>query len=259
MASASSISTHRPPPPAHPRTSPDEVHVWHVALSDVDAESAQAVLSIDERRRAERFRFPRDRDRFVKSRGSLRNILAAYCEEPPEHLPLVVDPFGKPFLDRPSRDLRFNLSHSGRHCLIAVTEGHEVGVDVEQLRPDFEWADVAARCFTPGEKDFVLAHPPDQRLRAFFTSWTFKEAWLKAAGTGLSSPMDRFEVSPSLQSPEPIRLSASVQAWSLEPAADATGAVVVLGSNPNLRLRHWSAPVVLTAPAVKKQQENREF
>jgi phosphopantetheinyl transferase len=70
-----------PPPvlslPAH------TVHVWR---ADLGLEAAylrrlEQNLSADERKRASRFRFARDRDRFVGARGLLREILARFGGE----------------------------------------------------------------------------------------------------------------------------------------------------------------------------------
>src|SRR5262245_31643896 len=105
-----------------------EVHIWFATLersSDVVGQLAE-VLSEDERARAARFHFARDRRRFVVGRGWLRTILASYLEIAPRDVRLQYGEFGKPCLSNPT-DLRFNLSHSDERVLCAVTRGHKIG------------------------------------------------------------------------------------------------------------------------------------
>ena len=126
-----------PPPelslPAH------TVHVWRADLG-LDAAYLRRLernLSADERARASRFRFARDRDRFVGARGLLREILALYLNATPGRLSFGYSAHGKPFLAREEHStLRFNVSHSFDAILFAIAHMREVGVDVEGVRND---------------------------------------------------------------------------------------------------------------------------
>lgn len=94
--------------------------------------------------------------------------------------------YGKPRLFNPRvRDIRFNLSHSAGLAVYAVAVGREVGVDVEQIRPDFPVRDVVDRVFTLLEREALDEVTIDQRVEAFFDLWTKKEAFLKGIGAGL--------------------------------------------------------------------------
>src|SRR6202034_1957975 len=90
--------------------------------------------TLDEVERVQRgrFRFERDADMFVVSRGMRKSLLAAYLGASPDTLRFEANEFGKPALARESQngdDLRFNVSHSGSVVAMAVTRGREVGVD----------------------------------------------------------------------------------------------------------------------------------
>src|SRR5262249_56728030 len=77
----------RPPPPELARAGAD-VHVWRVAL-DPPAEAVAALahlLSDDERDRAARFHFDRDRIAFTVARGALRTLAGFYLAAPPPRL-----------------------------------------------------------------------------------------------------------------------------------------------------------------------------
>jgi len=172
---------------------PTEVHVWHVPLS---IPVRPSLLSEDERLRADRFRFDRDRDRFVACRSALRQILGDYLHQPADRLVFGYGRSGKPTLA--GADLRFNISHSSDHALIAVAFGREVGIDVECPGMRINAAEIAARFLTLSEAAFVRSAPPEPQDAAFLACWTRKEAWAKAVGTGLSEDLGRFDVSQSL-------------------------------------------------------------
>ena len=85
----------------------------------------------------------------------------------------------------------FSLSHSGAFGLLAVAAGRvRVGVDVEEVRPRRHLDALAARVLNDEEHAAWLAiDDPDDRLRAFLGEWTRKEAYVKALGTGLATPL----------------------------------------------------------------------
>jgi 4'-phosphopantetheinyl transferase len=179
------------------------VDVWQAVLDRPDEalERLNESLSVDERARADRFRFELDRRRFVAGRGVLRAILSGYLAVPPATLRFEYSAHGKPRLAAPfaSEALRFNVSHSRGLALVAVTNGREVGIDVEYVHPILEADRIAESLFAPGEWAELRSLPPPQRLEAFFICWTLKEAHVKARGEGLSVQLDAFEVSPWLR------------------------------------------------------------
>jgi 4'-phosphopantetheinyl transferase len=121
---------------------PNEVHVWRAALNSdpIDLERLRATLTADERARAARFQFPKDQQHFVAARGTLRMILARYLDRAPDQFEFCYSPFGKPELaPGDTGGLRFNLSHSQGLALYALIRDHEIGVDLEGVRADFEW------------------------------------------------------------------------------------------------------------------------
>jgi 4'-phosphopantetheinyl transferase len=176
-----------------------QVDLWRLAL---DAESSwvaelESVLSVDERARAARFRFERDRRRFVAARGLLRHILGRYLGIAARALHFRYGDFGKPELgdDRGAPGLRFNLSHSGGLALLAVGRGRRLGIDVEDTGRAVDATRIAARYFAPGEALALGELPPEQRQQGFYRAWTRKEAYVKAIGRGLGTGLDRFAVS----------------------------------------------------------------
>ena len=153
-----------------------------------------AFLSADERARAGNFRFEQDRTRYINAHGVMREILGSYIGVGAASLLISRAKNGKPCLDDQYRAcIEFNLSHSGRYGIVAVSIGRPVGVDVEALRADFKWSELADRYFSGRENAWLRALPADEAFRWFFRLWVAKEAVLKASGVGLSEALREVE------------------------------------------------------------------
>ncbi len=209
------------------------------------------LLPAEERERAARFYFQRDRNHFAAARGILRSLLGQYLNLAPGRLCFGYSPYGKPALAAAAGEppLRFNLSHSHGLALIAVTRGREIGVDVEWIRPDFATEEIAGRFFAPAEVKVMRALPPALQAEAFFNCWTRKEAFIKAHGLGLSLPLNQFEV--SLAPGEPAALlstqfdppaAARWRLCALEPGKGFAAALAVEGHGWELKGWEWVQP-----------------
>lgn len=180
------------------------MHLWGIELADAArVDGARRLLSPDEVERADRYRFEKHRRRFTLGRAAQRTILGAYLAAPPEELRFAYSNLGKPELDAPwkASGLWFNLSNSHELAILAVTRSGPCGVDVEHLHRRCDHAGLAERYFSPPERIAVLAHTEAERRAAFFRCWTRKEAMLKATGTGLTFPLDRFVVTVGTNDP----------------------------------------------------------
>ncbi len=238
---------------------PDEVHVWAASRDDATvAEVAilRALLTDEERRRADRFVAPVDQRRFAVGRGRLRQVVGRYLDQDPGSIRFATNPHGKPRLDGTA--LRFNLSHSGSLMLLALTLDRELGVDIEQVRPDFGGEAIARRFFAPREVESLLSLPPADRTLAFFHGWTRKEAYIKAQGKGLAMPLDEFEV--EIRPDRPARLNAThpdpdeAGRWTLVELLAPHGYVAALcvqNQGWTLKRGDWSDPAYLEVVEVR--------
>jgi 4'-phosphopantetheinyl transferase len=183
-----------------------EVIVTRPAIEPEAVRAATELLSEVERRRAARFVHDRDRSRFIVTRARLRRLLAERLDVRPESVELAYGAHGKPALAPrlAGATLRFNVSHCDDVAVFAFASGREVGIDVEAVRVMEDADDVAARFFSRAENDAYRALDPRDRPQGFFNCWTRKEAFVKALGSGLSHPLDRFDV--SLTPGEPAKL-----------------------------------------------------
>jgi len=226
------------------------VHVWRVPLSASSSDLCrlERSLSSDEAAKADTFFFARDRNRFVVARANLRAILAHYIRGHPGDVRFSYGLCGKPTITatEPDEKIEFNLSHSGDLAIVAVALGFSVGVDVEQVRPEFATAELAAHAFSPDEQIALAATPQHQRAAAFFKCWTSKEAYIKGLGDGLGIPLKEFDVCVRPDVPvkllRPYRGAANRGAWSLhdlDPGPGYAAALAVAGAPGRIVMREW--------------------
>ncbi len=238
-----------PPPelslPAH------AVHVWRAELGLEAAylRRLEQNLSADERGRASRFRFARDRARFIGARGLLREILALYLNASPGRLSFGYSTHGKPFLAGEEHStLRFNVSHSFDAMLLAIAHMREVGVDVEGVRNNgVASEEIGETVLSEPEKQALARFRGEDKRTTFLQFWTRKEAYIKADGRGVSLPLARIDVS----SPEGqvAALDEATGEWrtcprwelrTLAPVPGYVAALVAEGQDWSLALWHWS-------------------
>jgi 4'-phosphopantetheinyl transferase len=172
------------------------VHVWRVFIPEAPIADLALTLSVDERARAARFAYEKDRNQFIAIRGWLRILLGTYLHRPPAEIRFQYGAQGKPLLADSEKDpdLHFNVSHSAALGALAFCRGREIGVDVELMERRFDILDLARSCFSSGEQESLLNCPEDENLERFFQLWTSKEAYIKALGGGLSIPLQDFSV-----------------------------------------------------------------
>jgi len=198
------------------------------------------MLSAAEQERARRFKFEKDEKLFTIAHAALRSILARYLSVSPTKIEFIIDPQGKPRLAAASGEsLRFNISHSGELAVIAVAS-RELGVDVECIKENFGFEEVAEHFFTAREVAALRALPSHLQRRAFYQCWTCKEAFLKAKGTGLSGELDEVQI---VLDGESARIDANVPGWSLKEIDVRDGyaaAVVSAGEPAEVRIYRWA-------------------
>lgn len=186
-------------PPANLLLTSDDVHVWRACLNVIESRlrSLSQIISKDELRKANRFHFKRDRERFIVRRGLLRTILGRYLDVEPNRLHFRYNSYGKPTLANMSVKDRvsFNLSHSHGLTLYAITRVGEIGVDLERIRPGLGDDSIAERFFSHPEIALLKTLSGNIRRQTFFNYWSRKEAYIKARGEGLAIPLACFDVS----------------------------------------------------------------
>ena len=94
--------------------------------------------------------------------------------------------FDRPYFDD---SIDFNISHSGRYVICAISLTNKIGVDIEEVKPipmdDF------TDYFSENEWQEIKR---DNHYYGFYKYWTRKESFLKAIGMGLNITLKEAEV-----------------------------------------------------------------
>jgi 4'-phosphopantetheinyl transferase len=184
-----------------------DIHVWTVDLN-LDRQQINEFsqfLTSQERQRAAKFINPIHGDRWIAARGYLRQILSQYLDLTPAEIVFCYGLQGKPAVEQSNiqNNIQFNLSHSGDRSVYAISATDPVGIDLEYIHP-IAAAELVDRFFSLQEQTIFHSLPISLQQSAFFHAWTQKEAYLKACGTGLSTPLDQIEVSIDPRTPAAI-------------------------------------------------------
>lgn len=169
------------------------VDVWQGKLN-LPAETLgrlALLLSEEESAKAQSFKFPHLRNRYVAAHGMLRQTLASYLAVDPAGLRFGTGDYGKPELI--GDVLHFNVSHTADTLLIAVADMADIGVDIETVKPHRNLASLAERCFSEREYYEWRQLAADEQLLVFYRLWTKKEAFVKAVGRGIALGVERCE------------------------------------------------------------------
>ena len=179
--------------------SPQHVDIWLTSteLGEGQVRAYRESLSQGERARAQKFKSDAKYREYIVTRGLLRQTLTSMAGLDIAGVDFLDDEHGKPCLDSrvAGETIAFNVSHSHGLALVALTPGGRLGVDLEKIRPEVDWLPLARRYFSGTEFRALDEFPEDLRLKAFFTCWTRKEAFVKALGAGVVYGLKEFDVS----------------------------------------------------------------
>ncbi len=223
------------------------VDTW-LLCSDSAANVSTVELSRYEKIRSSRFVHVEDKRRYQNIHTKLRLLLAAYLEISPACVVYRYGQEGKPDIDYAAlnqhavalQDLKFSLSHSGSHSLVAVMREAELGIDVERMRKLANAKQLLAAISHPRERQMMS--DSNQPEDDFLNTWVCKEALLKALGVGLKGDMNSFSIVTGAE-PQQLQFSAPYQDWHAHR----------FQPQPNLH-----ACVVSAAPCVQLRQHNFE-
>ncbi|MFO1399202.1 MAG: 4'-phosphopantetheinyl transferase superfamily protein [Burkholderiales bacterium] len=171
------------------------VSAWltHLVRAPEEIAALAALLSAAESARAARFGRPELRDRYVVGRGSLRMLLGARLDLPPQRVVIERGHRGRPFTPQDAH-LDFNVSHTRDVALVGLADRPRIGVDIEHRERILNVAGVARKFMSPAEQALLASLADDERRRTLLRLWTCKEAMSKATGDALAAPFRHIDV-----------------------------------------------------------------
>ncbi|ALM82667.1 4'-phosphopantetheinyl transferase superfamily protein [Bordetella sp. N] len=166
-------------------------------------QAAQAGLIAAEQARMRRYHHVADQLRFGATRALLRQVLAWHLHaDALQNVVITATPTGRPQCEGSGLD--FNVSHSGSSSCIAFSTQRRVGVDVEASGRQALPLNVQAMALTDTELNDAATLDETARNAAFYTTWTRKEAVLKACGLGITEALRAFHLRTSASGWVPV-------------------------------------------------------
>lgn len=219
---------------------PDEAHLWFAFPEKITEPETLAayekLLNEKEREQWQKFRFEKHRHQYLITRALVRSTLSRYSGRPPESWHFIAGNHGRPEIapEEPPLKLRFNVSHTEKLVAFALTLGHDIGVDVEEIHRKTNCLELAQRYFSNTEADDLSQLPESKQKTRFFEYWTLKEALTKADGRGLSLSLDHFtfHLTPNAPiqvtfAPEETKAPGHWQFWQFQPTPNHAAAVAL--------------------------------
>lgn len=192
---------------------PAGVDVWLLTFQNGNLDELLTRLSADECSRCLRYRRQADRIRYAGTRAVLKDLLAERLQIAPAEIEFEIDACGKPRLALDGAP-HFNLTHAGDFALIAISDRHPVGIDIEAPNASIDTGAIAAALTS----DELQCCSGGSDTQTFFRIWSGKEAVLKALGVGIAAqlrsvsltPLDSGRYAVAMHMPTP-----RIEAWQL--------------------------------------------
>ncbi|MEO8761116.1 MAG: 4'-phosphopantetheinyl transferase superfamily protein [Bacteroidia bacterium] len=170
-----------------------QLHIWQYAVNEQDYqdEKTNPILSHEETEKYKRFLHEKDAIKYICNHRFLRQVLASYLDISPKEIKFSYTKLGKPYIK--NSNLFFSLSHRNKYGLLAISKDAEVGVDIEYMKDLQDVVTFSNYSFSEEEKALIFTNEKIN-TETLFTFWTFKEAFIKATGTGLSVDISKINL-----------------------------------------------------------------
>lgn len=161
-------------------------------LSTINLEILRNNVSKNRKEKSLKFRFVEDSVRCLVGELLVRYGLTLAGDFYNKDILFDITETGKPYLKN-LEQVFFNISHSGKWVLSGLHHC-SIGIDIELIKYNRD-LEIADRFFTEEECVWMRSHcKKDTIVESFHLLWVFKEAYIKAIGSGLSCPLNSFSV-----------------------------------------------------------------
>ena len=149
-------------------------------------------LSDSEKKRSQAMSNEHIKSSYIACRFFLKKVLSENLKKPISAINIEYGTNGKPYLN--NENIYFNCSHSDNHFVIVVNEIGTIGIDIENKVRDFEISKIANLILSNEEQTKFFELTTEEQRVLFLKIWTIKEAFFKAFGNGLTSPLKNVSV-----------------------------------------------------------------
>ena len=143
------------------------VRLLIVDLDFGNAHKHQLLKIVNEEQKEKALRFKNEKDQ-------VRSLLSSYLINQLSGEPLLHNEMGKPYYENGPY---FNVSHSGRYVMMAVST-REIGIDIEENIP--KDMSLLTKIFNEAEAKMIKEHAD------FYYLWCAKESLIKCMGSSIS-------------------------------------------------------------------------
>lgn len=169
-----------------------EAHIWLTIphpVTDAARLAYESQLAPCEQEQYKKYYFNKDRVHYLVAHVLVRQTLSRYVNKPPKDWLFTANDHGRPEIVNSGIDpiLRFNLTHTNGLCACIVTQGLDCGIDAEDMARNSNLRIIADKMFEAPERDAMGSLDCQESRECFFRSWTLREAYCKAQGTGIAA------------------------------------------------------------------------
>ncbi len=153
-------------------------------------------LDKNELARAESFGNAEKKQEYIVTRAIMKILIQRYTKRPFSKISLSYNDNGKPFMKNKlfAGNIKFNSSHSGKLAIIALSSLGDVGCDIEYMRKNIDYENIARRFFSPDEQKYITGKNIDDCRENFFRIWTAKESFIKMLGSTVAKDLKNSEI-----------------------------------------------------------------
>lgn len=156
-------------------------------VEELDLKRAYSLVSKSRQEKIDFYRFDKDKKLSAGAYLLLKRLLS---EVNIKDFKIKIGKYEKPYLLSQDENIYFNLSHSSKMVLCAISD-KELGVDIENIDHEID-LNIAKNFFYNEEYRSIMNcdNPSDE----FFKYWVLKESYMKYTGLGMNLKLDSFEI-----------------------------------------------------------------
>lgn len=152
-------------------------------IPDMDFQKALALLTREEQRVITLKNNHKARCQLLISTLLVKKAIKDTLHLEEDSFQIKRDKMNRPYIETNEKiQVDFNISHSNKWIVCAISLTGKIGIDIEEIRP----IDIKiAKEFMADEEWQYLCKYQGEKVEVFYKYWTLKEAFLKAVGTGI--------------------------------------------------------------------------